>query len=344
MFDQLRKSAEFAQFVTGFALDGAKIGTAPHDVVFRQNKSCVRYFEPKERTSEPLLIVMPLINQWGVFDLLPEKSVVRRLVAAGIPVYLMDWGTPADEDADIGVSELLDDVLRRAVDRVKRHARQRWQTEHLDALGYCVGGVMLAAFTGLYPDTFRKVGLLAAPIDFRYAGRLKTWADPETFPLDVIIDNHGNFPAELMAQSFTWLKPSTTPAKWKGLWERFEDESFREMWKAIEEWNGGHVDFWGETYRSYIQNCYFENRLMGDGWIVGGRTADLRKVRVPLHVFAADRDHICPPAAAFGVREVWGGEVECTTLQGGHVGICLSRRLTDALTAWSKGPEPVAEA
>lgn len=344
MFDNLTKPAEFTNFVTEFHLDGAKIGTAPHDVIFKQNKSCVRYFEPTERKSEPLFIVMPLINQWGVFDLLPGKSVVRRLVAAGIPVYLLDWGTPKDEDAEVGVSELLDNVMRRAVDRARRHAQQRWETDQLDALGYCVGGVFLSTFCGLYPDTFRKVALLAAPIDFRHAGRLGTWANAESFPVDVIIDNYGNFPAELMAESFTYLKPSTTSAKWKGLWERFEDEGFREMWKAIEEWNGGHVDFWGEAYRSYIHNCYFGNTLMGEGWPVGGRVADLRKVQTPLHVFAADRDHICPPAAAFGIKDVWGGEVECTTLKGGHVGICLSSRLTNALSAWSKGPEPVAEA
>lgn len=329
------KALEFTKFVTDFHFDGHPIGTAPHEVLFRQNKSALRYFEPAERKSVPLFISMPLINKWAVFDLLPDKSVVRALVAAGIPVYLLDWGTPAAEDAAVGMEELLDSVLHRAITRARRHARERWGTEEMDGLGYCVGGTFLAAYLGLRPDTFRRVSLLAAPIDFRHAGRLKTWADAESFPVDAIIDAFGNFPGELMGQSFTWLKPDTTPQKWRGLWERFDQPGFRDTWAALESWNGDNIDFWGEAYRSYIRHCYFENAFFGAGWPVGGRLADLRRVKAPLHVFAADRDHICPPAAAFGAKDVWGGPVQCTELKGGHVGICLSRRLTDALVAWS---------
>jgi polyhydroxyalkanoate synthase len=331
------KMMELGQFVAKFKADGYAIGTAPHDVIFRQNKSCVRYFEPEERTAEPLFICMPLINKWGVFDLLPERSVVRGLLKAGIPVYLLDWGEPKPEDAAVGMEELLDGILRRAVDRSRRHAKARWETETLDALGYCVGGIVLAAFTALYRDAFRKVALLAAPMDFRHAGRLGVWADPESFPVDQIIDNWGNFPAELMGTSFVWLKPSTNTAKWKGLWDRWDQEGFRETWQAVEAWNGDNVDFWGEAYRSYIKNCYFDNCFFADGWPIGGRLADVRKVEVPLHIFAASRDHICPPAAAFGIKDIWGGPVECTELKGGHVGICLSSRLPKAIAAWSKG-------
>lgn len=329
------KLLDFSKFVFDFQFDGHPIGTAPHEVIFRQNKSALRYFEPAERTSEPLFISMPLINKWGVFDLLPEKSVVRALVAAGIPVYLLDWGTPQDEDAEVGMEELLDGVLNRAIGRARRHAAQRWGTSTLDALGYCVGGTFLAAYCGLHPDAFRKVALLAAPIDFRHAGRLGVWADPKSFPVDAIIDNHGNFPGSLMGQSFTWLKPDTTAAKWRGLWDRFEQPGFKDTWAALESWNGDNIDFWGEAYRSYIKSCYFENSYFHGGWPVGGRRADLGRVQAPLTVFAADRDHICPTAAAFGARDVWGGPVTCVELKGGHVGICLSKKLTDALIAWS---------
>lgn len=331
------KMSEFARFVTDFHFDRYAIGTAPHEVIFRQNKSAVRYFEPAERRGEPLFISMPLINTWGVFDLLPDRSVVRALVAAGIPVYLLDWGTPKAEDAAVGMEELLDSVLHRSIARARRHARERWGTETFDALGYCVGGTFLAAYCGLHPDAFRKVALLAAPIDFRHAGRLGVWANPESFPVDAIVDNFGNFPGELMGQSFTWLKPDTTPQKWRGLWERFDQPGFRDTWAALEAWNGDNIDFWGEAYRSYITRCYFENSFFGAGWPVGGRLADLRRVKVPLHVFAANKDHICPTAAAFGAREVWGGPTTCTELKGGHVGICLSSKLTDALVAWSRG-------
>lgn len=334
----LPKPVAFAEFLRRFHQDGTKIGATQHSVLFRQNKSCVRCFEPSERRGAPLFISMPLINSWAVFDLLPHRSVVAGLVEQGIPVYLLDWGAPGPEDAEVDVEDLLA-LLHRAVDRSRRHARERWDVDVLDGLGYCVGGTFLAAYCALEPDTFQKVALLASPIDFAHAGRLSRWADPETFPVDALVDNYGNFPAELMATSFAWLAPMGQARKWKALWERFEESSFKEVWAALETWNGEHVDFWGEAYRSYIRSCYFDNALMREGWSIGGRVADLRNATAPLQVFAASHDHICPTDAAFAVEDVWGGTVQCTELEGGHVGICLSTRLVDALATWSLGAD-----
>lgn len=330
------RAYEMSQFVFAFYRDGWPTGQTPNQVVHRQNKSCVRYFAPAEAKHAPLFISMPLINTWTVFDLAPGKSVIEKLLEAGIPVYLMDWGIPDAEDADVGMEELLESVLHRAIDRVRRHAAATHGADQLDALGYCVGGTFLAAYLGLYPNAFRRVAFLAAPLDFDHAGRLGTWADPETFPLDALVDNLGNFPPELMRSSFAWLQPGTQNAKWRSLYNRFEQPGFKETWAAVEAWNSHNIPFWGEAYRSYIRNCYFENCFTKDGWPIGGRRADLRNVEIPALVIAANTDHICPTAAAFGVKDVWGGPVKTVELRGGHVGVCLGRSLPNTIIAWAE--------
>ena len=331
-----QKLKDLAGFLKERPVDKVRTGTTPHEIIHRQNKAVVRYFPPRRQGGDPtpVFISMPLINTWTVFDLLPGRSVVGALVDAGVPVYLLDWGRPGPEDRDVTLSELVDGLLPRAIDRSLRHARQHHGAEALDALGYCVGGTFLSISLARRPGPVRRLALLAAPIDFHASGRLSTWADPETFPLDDIVDGFGNFPQELMRQSFRFLRPTGDVAKWKGLWDRFDSESFRELWAAMEQWNGDNVDFPGETYREYVRRCYFDNAMMKGGWTLAGAPVDLGAATMPALALAADGDHICPPAAAHGLAQAWGGPVQCRTLKGGHVGVCIGSALPKALLSW----------
>ncbi len=334
-----RKALDLARFLADDPVARAPTGQTPHAIIHRQNKASLRYFAPTPGVAPrtPVFISMPLINTWTIFDLLPDRSVVGALLGAGAPVYLLDWGRPGPEDAAVPMSGLVDDLLPRAIDRSQRHALAHHGTHDLDGLGYCVGGTFLAISLARHPAMLRRLALLAAPIDFHASGRLSTWAHPDTFPLDDIVDGFGNFPRQLMASSFAWLRPAGQLARGRSLWKRGDDPAFLRLWAAMEQWNGDNVDFPGETYREYVRRCYFDNALMpaAPAWIMAGRPVDLSQVRVPAVAFAASDDHICPPAAAFGLQQAWGGPVRTETLRGGHVGVCIGKALPGALTRWA---------
>ncbi len=330
----VQRAAQVSRFLASDPVRRAPVGQAPHTVLHRQNKARLLHFAPVEATRTPVFVSMPLINTWTVFDLLPDRSVLRSLVDGGTPVYLLDWGAPRPEDAEVTLAELVHGVLARAWDRARRHARAQG-AEALDALGYCVGGSFLTLFAASRPVGLRKLALLCTPIDFHASGRLAVWATPEHFPLDAAVDGFGNFPSALMRSSFAWLRPMGQLQRVKSLWDRIEHPGFRDTWAAVERWNGDNIDFAGEAYREYVRRCYFENRLMTGGWTLGGVPVDLGRGEVDVLVLAASRDHICPPEAAFGLAAVWGGRVDTRVLPGGHVGVCLGRGLPAALDAWS---------
>ena len=294
------------------------------------------YFAPAADADPrtPIFISMPLINSWAIFDLLPGRSVVEALTRAGAPVYLLDWGRPTAEDQPVRAVEFIDRILHRAIDRSHRHARRTHDAEMLDMVGYCVGGTFLAAYLARHPEAARRVALVATPIDFHQSGRLGHWASPESFPLDDIIDGLGNFPSELMKQSFAWLKIESQTGKWMTLWDRYDTEGFPELFAAMELWNQDGIDFAGECYRDYVRNCYFDNRLMDGSWVLGNEATDLSNCKIPALVITASKDHIVPIIAATALEKVWGGPVENAGIRGGHVGICVGSKLPGALTRW----------
>lgn len=340
MISTAERTLSFGRYLAGRPVQQVKTGQTPHTVIFRQNKAALRYYPPTaEPTRAPVFIVMPLINNWTIWDLLPHRSVVRALQATGAPVYLLDWGVPGPEDAEVTVSDLIDGLLHRSMDRARRHARrQPWAAGRadlmLDAIGYCVGGTFLAVYLARHPDAARRAAFVATPIDFYRAGKLADWVKPEHLPLDQLVDGFGNYPGELIKGGFVTLKPTGEFAKFVGLWERVHEPDFRELWAAMEQWNADSIDFPGEAYREYVRACYFENRLLTGGWSLAGRPVELSRAGMPVLAVAATRDHIVPPDAAFALSQVWGGPVETALVEGGHVGMCVGSGLSKVLKAW----------
>lgn len=340
MIRTLERTATTVRYLSGRPIEKATTGHTPYELVFRQNKASVHYYAPRgETVRHPVFVVMPLINNWTIWDLLPGRSVVEALVRAGTPVYLLDWGRPGPEDAEVTVSDLIDGLLRRSMDRARRHALgQPWAAGRslpaLDAVGYCVGGTFLAIFLARHPELARRAAFVATPIDFHKAGKLGEWVRPEHLPLDQLVNGFGNYPGALIKGGFVTLKPTQELGKYVSLWERAEDEGFKTLWAAMEKWNNDSIDFPGEAYREYVRACYFENRLLAGGWNLAGRPVDLGAAKIPALAIAATKDHIVPPDSAFALGEVWGGPVETRLVDGGHVGMCVSRGLPAALVAW----------
>ena len=330
----LQRSIAAAKFLASEPVRHAKIGQSPNQVVFRQGKAQLRWFAPTEAKHAPVFITMPLINTWHIWDLLPGRSTIARLVAEGVPVYLLDWGCPGPEDSETPLVDIIDSGIGRMFDRARRHAAETYGPGPMDAVGYCVGGTFLAIWLSRNPEAARRAALVCTPIDFHESGRLAAWARPETFPVDDIVDGLGNFPAEMMKASFAWLRPSGQTRKWVSLVERIEKPGFTELWAAMEKWSSAGVDFPGEAYREYVKRCYFDNALVTGGWSLGGRPVDLAAAKIPALCISASGDHIVPTPAAVALEAAWGGDVKHVELAGGHVGVSVTAALPEALLEW----------
>ncbi|MCB9766238.1 MAG: alpha/beta fold hydrolase [Alphaproteobacteria bacterium] len=337
MMTLTERTVETARFLATDPVREARVGATTYEVVHHHNKLRVLHFAPRGPvTANPVFVSMPLINRWFIWDLMPGHSLIAELVAAGVPVYLVDWGKTGPEDNEVTLAYLVDRMLLRALRRAERDARRRYNTDKLDAIGYCVGGTFLAITLGQYPELARRACFVATPIDFHRSGRLALWAQPGHFPVDKAIDAFGNYPGRIIKDAFAWLRPQGQTRKWVSLWERIDREGFPALWAALEKWSNDPVDFPGEAYREYVRRCYFENALVDDSvdWVMANRAVHLRDVTVPAHVIAAASDHIVPPAAAFALEGAWGGPVTTRTIKGGHVGVCVSGVLAGALLDW----------
>src|ERR1700692_1999911 len=125
-------------------LEGAKAdaGQTPKEIIWTKNKARLYHYEPSAPKvfPVPILLVYALINRSYILDLMPGNSLVEFLVGKGFDVYMLDWGTPGDEDKDISFEHYVLDYIPQAVKKMLRNAH----AEEFTLLGYCMGGTMSA--------------------------------------------------------------------------------------------------------------------------------------------------------------------------------------------------------
>jgi polyhydroxyalkanoate synthase subunit PhaC len=315
-------------------------GNSPSDVVFQRGRFSLRRYRrtTPARYAEPILFCYALINRPYILDLLPQKSVVERYLAAGFDVYLIDWGTPTNEDRGLTLEDHVCGFLAAAASFVAKAHRRK----DLHLLGYCMGGTMATLLTALTPDMVRTLTVMAAPLDFSgREGLLNLWTDPSTFDVDALVDTYGNCPAWFLQNCFLFMKPvQNLIEKNIAFYENLDDADAVATYFAMERWLNDNIPIPGETFRQFVKDLYQRNALVRGELRLGERRVDPKKIACPLLLLTAANDHLVTPASTLGLRpHVASCDVQAISVDAGHVGLVVGgrahRRLWPAATSWT---------
>jgi polyhydroxyalkanoate synthase subunit PhaC len=315
-----------------------RLAPSPRRTLYREGSARLVHFQPPPgvapAAAPPVLLVPSLINRWYVLDLRPGASLVEALVAAGLDVYLIDWGVPGDEDRYLTWDDVLE-RLARAVRRTRRAAR----AERVSLIGYCMGGTLAAIHAALDPGAVAALVDLLGPVDFAHGGALRRMVDRRWFDADAITAA-GNVSPTQMQAGFVALRPTLDLGKLVGLVDlALSDRAARESFAALETWASDNIPFPAAAYRTYLSELYQDNALAAGHHVALGRAVHLAAIRAPILTIVAERDTICPPAAALALNDlVSSSRRDVLSVPGGHVGAVVGSRAPSAvhapLAAW----------
>ena len=121
---------------------GGNLALSPGSVVFRNELIELIQYAPAtaEVYKRPLLLVPPCINKYYILDLRPENSFVRHVVNAGHTAFMISWRNIPPELGHL----TWDDYLEQGVLQAIGVAREISRSRIINALGFCVGGTLLA--------------------------------------------------------------------------------------------------------------------------------------------------------------------------------------------------------
>jgi polyhydroxyalkanoate synthase len=176
-----------------------------YEVVYREDRVKLKHYLPhtKIRYKTPLLVTYALINRETMLDLQPGRSVVERFLAAGIDLYMIDWGYPTRKDRFLG----FDDHINGYMDNIVDFIREKHQVEKINLMGICMGGTFSVIYSALHPDKIKNLVTTVTPTNFdTKKGLLHVWM--EHLDVDRVVDTYGNLPADMMNLGFLLLNPA----------------------------------------------------------------------------------------------------------------------------------------
>jgi polyhydroxyalkanoate synthase len=317
----------------------AAIGQSPREVVWTHRKTTLyRYRSNARRHAVPILLVFALINRPEIFDLRPGNSFVEFLLEHGFDVFLVDWGEPDEEDADMGLAEFVCDELHWAV----RETLLASGKDELTLLGWCIGGTLCAMYCALDAgeSAVRNAVLLTTPID-PSSSLYARWVGREDFDVDLVADGYGAVPGPGIDWANKLMKPLTNyVTTYRRLFQNVLDgKPVRESYQAMAKWVADNPPFPARAFREWITWMYKENRLVDGRLQLRGERVDLRRIEQNLLVVTAGSDHIAPPEGTIPLLDLVSSEdVTHVARPGGHIGLMAGSKakheIWPELTEW----------
>ncbi|CAM4135805.1 PHA/PHB synthase family protein [Bordetella muralis] len=318
---------------------GRNVATTPGQVVFQNPLFQLIQYTPQTDTvyARPLVIVPPNINKFYILDLQPANSFVRYAVAQGHTVFMVSWRNPLSSDRD-GVdqatwSEYLDNAVLKALQVASDISGQ----DQVNALGFCVGGTMLASALALaqargeHPAA--SLTLLTTMLDFHDTGVLQVFVDEAHAMLrDQQIGQGGLMAGRDLATTFSFLRPNEL------VWNYVVGNYLKGQTPPAFDllfWNGDSTNLPGPFFTWYFRNTYLENNLKVPGRARAGEVAlDLTRLKMPAYLYGSREDHIVPWTSAYASTQLLRGPLRFVLGASGHIAGVINPPETGKRNYW----------
>ncbi|OZI27940.1 class I poly(R)-hydroxyalkanoic acid synthase [Bordetella genomosp. 7] len=303
---------------------GRNVATTPGQVVFENPLFQLIQYAPQTATvyQRPLVIVPPNINKYYILDLQPANSLVRYAVEQGHTVFMISWRNPLAADGD-GIdtatwSQYLDDAVLKALQVAGDIARQ----PQVNALGFCVGGTMLASALALAHARGQRpaasLTLLTTLLDFHDTGVLQVFVDEAHALLrERQLGQGGLMAARDLATTFAFLRPNELV--WNYVVGNYLKGQTPPPFDLL-YWNGDSTNLPGPFFTWYFRNTYLENNLKVPGRAqAAGVGLDLTRLDMPAYLYGSREDHIVPWTSAYASTQLLRGPQRFVLGASGHI-------------------------
>ncbi|MFZ4758240.1 MAG: class I poly(R)-hydroxyalkanoic acid synthase [Burkholderiaceae bacterium] len=299
---------------------GRNVGTSKGAVVFRNDVIELIQYQPSTPTvgSRPLLLVPPFINKFYILDLQPENSMVAYAVSQGHTVFLVSWVNAQPEHAQL----TWDDYIERGVVEAIRHARAIAGSDTVNALGFCVGGTILAttlaALAARGERPVESMTLMATLLDFEEPGTLGVFIDPAQVGWrEQTLGGGGLMTGQELGTTFSFLRPNDLV--WNYVVANYLKGESPPPFDLL-YWNSDGTNLPGPLYAWYLRHMYLQNELRVPGALTCiGQPIDLRRIDLPSYVFGAREDHIVLWRAAYASTQLLSNRVRFALGASGHI-------------------------
>jgi len=318
--DVVRNGGLPAQVDTrGFAV-GKNLATTPGSIVLRTDvMELIQYRPVTERVHQrPLLIGPPQINKFYVFDLVPEKSIIRYCIDGGLQTFVISWKNPTAAERGFGLDTYVA-ALEQAVDAM----RAITGSDDVNIWGSCSGGITTSAFLAhLAARGEAKVhSATVAVCLLDMAATQNTTAGLFVTPQSILAAKHASQLAGVveggeLARMFAWMRPNDL------IWNYWVNNYL--LGNAppafdVLYWNNDTTRLPARLHADFL-DLIDANPFVNTGrLVVQGTPLDMAQVDLDSYVVAGLSDHITPWQGCYNTAKLYGSRSTFVLANSGHI-------------------------
>ncbi len=325
---------------------GRNLAVTPGAVVFENELMQLIQYRPLTASvhERPLLMVPPCINKFYILDLQPENSLARYAVEQGHTVFMVSWRNVPPDMGRVS----WDDYVTKGVITAIEVAARICGAKKINALGFCVGGTLLATALAVLRARRRNpvagLTLLATMLDFCDTGELSVFIDEAYVKeRERQFADGGIVQGRELAVTFASLRANDL------IWNYVVNNYLKGQTPPpfdLLHWNCDSTNLPGAMYAWYVRHTYLENSLRVPGKLtVCGVPLDLTRLTLPAYLLATREDHIVPWKTAYAGTQILKGKLTFVLAASGHIAGVINPAARGKRNYWTGGtPGADAEA
>jgi polyhydroxyalkanoate synthase len=320
---------------------GKNIATTPGKVVYQNELMQLIQYTPstKQVYRRPLMIIPPWINKFYILDLQPKNSFIKFAVDQGFTLFVLSWVNPDARLAHKSFEDYMFEGPLAALDAIEQATGEREVT----AIGYCLGGTLLAATLARMDaqgdDRIKAATFFTSLVDFRDPGELGVFIDEEQLKaIEATMAERGYLEGAEMAKTFNLLRANDLI--WSFVINNYllgkDPFPFDLLY-----WNSDSTRMPAAMHSFYLRKFYHENRLIEPGGIcLGGVPIDLRRVRLPIYWVSTREDHIAPWKSTYPATQIYQGPKRFVLAGSGHIAGVVNPPASGKYGYWTNNELP----
>jgi polyhydroxyalkanoate synthase len=299
---------------------GKNLATTPGSVVLRTEVMELIQYRPTtgEVLERPMLIAPPQINKFYVFDLVPEKSIIRYCLDAGLQTFAISWKNPTAAECDFGLDTYVA-ALNQAVDAM----RAITGSEDVNIWGSCSGGITTSAFLAhLAARGEAKVhSATVAVCLLDMAATANTTAGLFVTPESITAAKQasqltGVVKGQELARMFAWMRPNDL------IWNYWVNNYL--LGNAppafdVLYWNNDTTRLPARLHADFLDLIDANPFVNAGRLVVRGTPLDMVQVDLDSYVIAGLSDHITPWQGCYNTAKLYGSRSTFVLANSGHI-------------------------
>ncbi len=319
---------------------GVNVGASEGAVVFENDLFQLIEYKPLTAKvfERPFLLIPPCINKFYILDLQPENSFIRYAVSQGHRTFVVSWRNPELGDSVLA-QKTWDDYIEDAAIKAIETVQEICLAKQINALGFCVGGTILATALAVLAARDEKpvasATFLTTLIDFTHTGVLDVFID-ENFvkKREAEFASGGILKGQELATTFSFLRPNDLV--WNYVASNYLMGNSPPPFDLL-YWNGDATNLPGPMYAWYLRQAYLENNLSKSKYcLVADERVDYESIDIPCYIYGSKEDHIVPIEGAYASTQLLSGKKRFVMGASGHIAGVINPPVKKKRSHWTR--------